>query len=160
MIHPKFIFLIGLITLLQGCAVPPYIQDGVSLSAPDSFSRITSDLNKSQDTIEGRNHIITFDLLNGKTLGPPLSGARPTEIYLLPGEYYFQVQFFHYGSIARACLELKTEAGVNYIVRHEARNYSVAFWMETMDGRIAGNLCGLEPKSEESESVPHSNGTP
>jgi hypothetical protein len=160
MIRQSFIFFIGLLTLLNGCAVPPYIQDGISLSDPNSYSRITSDLNKSQETIEGRGHIITFDLLNGKTLGPPFSGSRPTEIYLRPGEYYFQVQFFHYGSIARACLELKTEAGVNYIVRHKAGNYSVAFWMETMDGRIAGNLCGFEPDSGEYKSVHQADATP
>jgi len=146
-------FLISIFVVIQGCAVPPHIQKGINVSESNSYSRITSDLNASHSTIAGRNHTLTFNTLNGKNLGPPFSGSRPTEINLLPGSHKFEVQYYYYGSFARACIELEPVAGVNYMVKYITQDYSVAFWLETLDGDVVGNICGLKSDTGKPKEV-------
>jgi hypothetical protein len=151
------ILIVSLFLVLQACAVKPHTQSGINLSEYSSYSQITSDLNSSHETIKGRNHTITFNTLNGEDLGPPFSGSRPTDINILPGPHSFEVQFYYYGTYARACLELEAQAGVNYKVRHQTGDYSVAFWVETENGEVVGNLCGFKSKSGKPQNEPKQN---
>ncbi|WP_290744890.1 hypothetical protein [Haliea sp.] len=146
--------------LLTACAVPPHIQEGINISESSSYSKIISDISADHSTIKGRNNTITFNTLNGNKLGPPFSGSRPTEINILPGSHTFEVQYYYWGSYARVCLELESKAGVNYIVRHQLGDYSVAMWLETMQGEVVGNLCGFKSKSGKPSDSPESNGAP